>query len=297
MLIIKRQSKKQTIFMQTQIDKVKKYYDSTVIDYKILWTGSKDLAMHFGYYDKDAKTHEESLLKMNQVLAQHASISRKDRVLDAGCGYGGSAIWLAKNIGCEVVGVTVVPYQIQEAKKFAIKYKISNRVRFHLEDYTHTSFANNSFSIIWGLESIVHAQNKKDFIKEADRLLKNKGRILISEFMLRENPKLSNGEENIILPWLKGWAMPSLLTAGEYESHLAHAGFQKIQVHDLTANVKPSLDRLGKFAIFGFPMAKVLRKLGILSKEHYGNVEASFYQNKAFNLGLWKYIVIIAQKS
>lgn len=283
--------------MQTQIDNVKKYYDSTVIDYKILWTGSKDLAMHFGYYDKNIKTHRESLLKMNEVLAQHVSISRKDRVLDAGCGYGGSAIWLAKNIGCEVVGVTVVPYQIREAEKFARRYKISDRVRFQLEDYTHTSFPDNSFSVVWGLESIVHAQNKKDFINEAFRLLKIKGRILVSEYMLRENPTLSDDERSTISPWLKGWAMPSLLTPGKYKSLLAHAGFQKVQVHDLTANVKPSLDRLGKFAILGFPIANVLRKLGILSTEHYGNVEASFYQNKALKLGLWKYIAITAQKS
>lgn len=296
MLLMARQSKEPAIFMQTQIDKVRKYYDSTVIDYKILWTGSKDMAMHFGYYDKDIKTHEESLLKMNQVLAQHVSISRKDRVLDAGCGYGGSAIWLAKNIGCEVVGVTVVPYQIQEAERLAKKNKISDKISFLLEDYAHTSFPDNCFSVVWGLESIAHAESKKDFIKEAFRLLKSKGRILICEFMLRENPALSDRERNIMSPLLKGWAMPSLLTQGEYKSLLAHAGFQKVQVHDLTANVKRSHDRLRKFAIFGFPIAKVLRKLGILSTEHYGNVEASFYQIKAFRLRLWKYIVITAQK-
>lgn len=279
------------------IEKVKKYYDSTVIDYKILWTGSKDLAMHFGYYDKNIKNHRESLLKMNEILTRYVNISTNDRVLDAGCGYGGSAIWLAKNIGCEVVGVNVVPYQIREAERFAKKYKVSDKVHFQLEDYTHTSFPDNAFSVVWGIESIVHAENKKDFINEASRLLKIKGRILVSEYMLRENPTLSDDERSIISPWLKGWAMPNLLTPEEYKLLLVNAGFKNIQMHDLTMNVRRSLDRLGKFSKLAFPVAKALFKLKIFSIEHYGNVEASFYQNKALKQGLWRYTVITAEKT
>lgn len=188
----------------TQIDRVKRYYDSTVIDYKTVWTGSKDLAMHFGYFGDGVKSHQDSLMKMNEVLAKLVSISKNDRVLDAGCGYGGSAIWLAKNIGCEVVGLTVVSYQVREGEKFAEKYYLSDKVSFKTEDYAHTSFPNHSFTVIWGLESIVHAESKKDFINEAYRLLKTGGRILTSEYMLRENPLLSDSEKQIIRPWLKG---------------------------------------------------------------------------------------------
>ncbi len=78
----------------TQIDRVNKYYDSTVIDYKTVWTGSKDLAMHFGYYDDGIKSHKDSLLKMNEVLAKLANISKNDRVMDAGCGYEGRRLCL-----------------------------------------------------------------------------------------------------------------------------------------------------------------------------------------------------------
>ena len=280
----------------SQIDKVIKYYDSTVIDYKTIWTGSDDLAMHFGYYDNGTKSHKDSLMRMNEVLAKLANISKNDRVMDAGCGYGGSAIWFAKNIGCEVVGLTVVPYQIREAEKFAEKNKLSDKVSFRKEEYAHTPFPNNSFTVVWGLESIVHAESKKDFINEAYRLLKVGGRILISEYMLRETPPFSDKEKQIISPWLRGWAMPSLLTPNEYKSHLDSAGFKNIKIHDLTDNVRQSLRRLEKLSKLGLPFATLLRKLRIINREHFGNVEASVVQSKALKAGLWRYTVITAEK-
>ena len=284
------------IMAVTQIDKVIKYYDSTVIDYILLWTGRKDLAMHYGYYDKKIKNHVQALLKMNEVLAKFANISKDDRVLDAGCGYGGSTIWLAKNIGCEVLGITPVPYQIERAIKSARKFKLSDKIQFNLGDYAHTSFPGNFFNVVWGLESIVHAESKKDFIEESYRLLKPRGRILISEYMLRENPPLSVEENKFIEPWLKGWAMPNLLTAGEYESFLLNAGFKNIKIRDLTENVRPSLRRLERLLWWRAIPAKIVYKLGLISPEHYGNVEASEYQVKSLRRGLWKYLVITAEK-
>jgi tocopherol O-methyltransferase len=38
---------------------------------------------------------------MNQVLANKAKIRKTDLILDAGCGVGGSSIWLVRNIGAK----------------------------------------------------------------------------------------------------------------------------------------------------------------------------------------------------
>ncbi len=281
--------------MTTQIDKVNKYYNSTVIDYKILWTGSKDLAMHFGYFDDGVKSHQESLIKMNEVLAKFAGIRKDDRVLDAGCGYGGTAMWLAQNVGCEVVGLTVVPYQVRKAQKVAADRGISNKASFHLQDYAHTSFPDSSFSVVWGLESIVHAENKKDFIKEAYRLLKKGGRLLIAEYTLRDTPSLTDAEEGIIAPWLKGWAMPDLQTAKEYQTLLDNVGFKNIKTHNITQRVQKSIYRLDKLQVL-VPIAKFLTRIKLMSPEHYGNVAGGTAQSKALKMGLWQYTVIVAEK-
>src|SRR5260370_21588004 len=126
--------------VSTQIKRVIDYYNSTAPDYQEFWVGEQDLALHLGYCDNGSMSHAESLVKMNEVLAKLVVVSRKDQVLDAGCGYGGSAIWLARNIGCHVQGVTVVPDQLKAARRFAKQRDVSERVHFSRQDYCATSF-------------------------------------------------------------------------------------------------------------------------------------------------------------
>ncbi len=70
----------------SQTDKVIAYFQATSSDYERFWFSRKSLAMHFGYYDETVRSHDASLLKMNEVLAHAAQIRAADRVLDAGCG-------------------------------------------------------------------------------------------------------------------------------------------------------------------------------------------------------------------
>ncbi len=74
---------------------VLRYYNETRWDYKHLWQSDKTLAIHFGYYDEQATTHRKAVERMNGALAAAAAINSSDLVLDAGCGMGGSTIWLA----------------------------------------------------------------------------------------------------------------------------------------------------------------------------------------------------------
>lgn len=289
--------------VQTQAEKVIAYFNTTAIDYKVFWTGSEDLAMHFGYYDASVKSHKASLLKLNEVLATYAHISSSDKVLDAGCGYGGSAIWLAKVIGCQVIGISIVPHQVREAKISAERNKVSDKVSFEEMDYTKTSFPDASFDVVWGVESIVHTDNKKGFIEESYRLLRDGGRILISEYMLRDNPPLSQKEKDALSPWLNGWAMPDLLTPGEYTCLLEAAGFKNVQVHDITEHVKRSVTHVGKLQLPMFPtlqvataVARVLCALRLFSRLRLQNFEAGIAQINSLRQGHWRYTVIVADK-
>src|SRR3990167_10146809 len=102
------------------------YYDYTRRFYKYLWHGDTG-GIHYGFWNKDTKNHKEALLNTNKVLADEANISRDDYVLDAGCGVGGSAIWLAKNIGCNVQGITITPSQIIKANQSSRSKNLTNK--------------------------------------------------------------------------------------------------------------------------------------------------------------------------
>jgi cyclopropane fatty-acyl-phospholipid synthase-like methyltransferase len=66
----------------------------------------KNLALHYGYWDKKTLSHTQSLLNKNQKLYDAAGIKPVDKVLDAGCGIGGSSIWMAKNHGNKMKAIT-----------------------------------------------------------------------------------------------------------------------------------------------------------------------------------------------
>src|SRR5262245_39591299 len=94
-----------------QLSSVVRYYDGTWFDYRWLWLNSENNAIHFGYHDGRRRSHADSLLNTNRVLADIAPVGPGDRVLDAGCGIGGSSMWLAQQRGATVVGITPVRTQ------------------------------------------------------------------------------------------------------------------------------------------------------------------------------------------
>jgi tocopherol O-methyltransferase len=282
--------------MLTQAEKVERYFKATLFDYHALWVGRKDLALHFGYYEPGIRSHSKALINMNNALAKRVGITPEDRVLDAGCGYGGSAIWLAEQKGCRVVGINILAFQLKKARRCAVQRGVADKASFTEADCTDTRLPDRSFSVVWGLESIVHVPDKPAFIAEAFRLLKSGGRIVIAEYTLRETPELSQHERAELRPWLEGWAMPSLLTATEYVHALEEAGFRNVRVENITQQVGPSLRRLARFLPFGVPIGLAMRKLRLFSAEHLGNILATKCQMETLKKGYWQYSIITAEK-
>ena len=54
---------------------------------------NNSLAIHYGYWDEKVRSFPQSLLRMNEVMMEAARIKSTDKVLDAGCGVGGSSIF------------------------------------------------------------------------------------------------------------------------------------------------------------------------------------------------------------
>ena len=61
------------------------------------------MGLHYGIWDYTTKTLAEAIINTNRQLAFLGKVSATDKVLDAGCGVGGSAIFLAKYFGCFAV--------------------------------------------------------------------------------------------------------------------------------------------------------------------------------------------------
>ena len=99
------------------IDKkgIVEYYDVAQVSYQDVWHLDDCLALHYGFWESGVTSLRQALVKENEVLAQLAGIQLGDAILDAGCGVGGSSIYLAKTIGCSVTGITLSDQQVAEA--------------------------------------------------------------------------------------------------------------------------------------------------------------------------------------
>jgi cyclopropane fatty-acyl-phospholipid synthase-like methyltransferase len=272
------------------------YYDATRLDYRILWFGSKNRSVHFGFYDHEVKTHGEALLNLNKVMARKSEVKHGDIILDAGCGQGGSAVWLAENYDVQVSGITLVPHQVIKAQKHAKKNRVEQRVRFYEQDYTSTHFEDESFTLIWACESVCHAKNKIGFYKEAFRLLKPGGRLICAEYF-RSNRPLPPAGEKLLSQWLHGWSINDIDTVKEHQTNVLECGFTDFNAVDITDFTKPSLRHLHSMSRKLWRFGQFLKSIGLRNKINHGNHFSSIKQYEALENQLWNYGLITAKKA
>lgn len=277
------------------LDDVVRYYEQTRFDYWAVWQTRENLAFHFGYYDDHVANHRQAVSNTNGVLADIAGVGPGDRVLDAGCGLGGSSLWLASHRRAEVVGITPVAHQVYKARQVAASRGLQDKACFEQADYTATPFSDASFDVVWALESLCHARHKLAFYREAFRLLRPGGRLVIAEY-IRKSRALSADSEMRMREWLDGWSIPDLDTREEHLAAATAAGFAEVRLSDSTHLTRRSLRRLYKLACLATPVDWLLYALGLRSKTQHGNVVASLRQYQLLRGDAWFYGILSGRK-
>lgn len=210
---------------------IRAHYDLTTPFYRIFW-GSH---IHHGLWEADEspKTAQAQLIER---LATLAHVGRDQKLLDIGCGMGGSSIYLSRTRGCTAVGVTLSRVQRRWAAVSAMLHGVRRRTDFHQADAEGVDFAPESFDVVWSIECTEHLFDKPRFFQRAARWLKPGGTVAICAWLAGE--RLDEQKTQQVYDVCEGFLCPSLGTRADYVAWLQAAGLKDVEAHDWTRNVK-----------------------------------------------------------
>ncbi|MEM6835691.1 MAG: methyltransferase domain-containing protein [Cyanobacteria bacterium P01_C01_bin.120] len=225
---------------------IQTFYDQS----SALWENTWGEHMHHGYYGptgthRSPDRHRAQVELIDQLL-HWADIQQATAILDAGCGIGGSALYLCDRYQANVTGITLSPAQAERAVERANAAGLGDRARFQVADVLNTPFADAQFDFIWSMESGEHYPDKGQFFQESYRLLKPGGRLLMATWCHRPTDSLAGPlteSEQLHLSWLyQVYHLPYVLSLPNYAHLAAQSGFEQIRTADWSTAVAPFWD-------------------------------------------------------
>lgn len=227
-------------------------------------------------------------------MAKQALVKEGLNVLDAGCGVGGAAIFLARNYSAQVTGVTLSSLQIETARHNAKKSNVEHATKFIKNDFTTTSFEDQSFDVIWACESSSSAPDKAKMLQEWYRLLRPGGKLILLDFFMTN--KGESDTSDVLSKWCELWAMSPLVTVEQFASNLEQNGFNLLQQEELSSQIVPTIKRMYNSYKLGFIPANLYNLLFGARKYSRNHYKSGLYQYKSFKNGLWQYHTFLATK-
>jgi cyclopropane fatty-acyl-phospholipid synthase-like methyltransferase len=220
---------------------VAEYYDENTQPFlNFFGSGAGVAAIHRRIWGPGVKTERAAFEFLNQwVLDELLGIKGEGlgRVLDLGCGIGGTATWLAQRLNVRVVGLTISGVQAQLATERAHKLGVAERCKFVHGDFLNVPEAG-PFAAAYAIESFIHAEDPGRFFAEAARVLALGGRLVICDDFLTTKTLPPEAER-----WLElfqtGWHLANLNTVPAAQKHASAAGFRFLTGQPLSQYLKP----------------------------------------------------------
>ena len=224
---------------------IAKFYDNSSELWEQIWGEH----MHHGYYGKngnDKVNRRQAQINLIEELLVFAQITNPQNILDVGCGIGGSTLYLAEKFNCDATGITLSPVQVSRATERAREANLSEKVQFLRANALEMPFEDNTFDLVWTLESGEHMPDKTKFLAECYRVLKPEGKLIMATWCHRSTNslagELTDDEKRHLERIYQVYCLPYVISIPEYEEIVSNCGFRDIKVDDWSIAVAPFWD-------------------------------------------------------
>lgn len=212
----------------------KDYYNSEDADnfYATIW-GGEDIHVGLYYSDQDAisdasvRTQERMLDLVNNKPAPGS------RVIDLGSGYGGSARYLAKNFGCNVVALNLSEIENERARALNREQGLDDLIEVIDGHFEEIPFEDDSFDLVFSQDSFLHSPDREEVIREVSRIMKPGG-----EFLFTDPMQADDCPEDVLQPILRRIHLDSMASPKYYREIASTNGLEEVVFDELTVHLK-----------------------------------------------------------
>ncbi|KAK8507506.1 hypothetical protein V6N13_141525 [Hibiscus sabdariffa] len=229
-------------------DGIAEFYDESSGIWEDIWGEH----MHHGFYDPDSdgsgSDHRAAQIRMIEESLRFAGVSEEPakkpkRIVDVGCGIGGSSRYLAKKYGAQCQGITLSPVQADRANALAAAQGLADKVSFRVADALNQPFSDGQFDLVWSMESGEHMCDRAKFVDELVRVAAPGGTIIIVTWCNRDlgpsEESLQPWERNLLKRICDAYYLPDWCSASDYVKIFQSLSFQDIKSEDWSEQVAP----------------------------------------------------------
>ncbi|WP_414576346.1 methyltransferase domain-containing protein [Anabaena sp. CCY 9402-a] len=217
----------------TLYQRIQQFYDASSGLWEQIWGEH----MHHGYYGvngTEKKDRRQAQIDLIEELLSWAGVETAENILDVGCGIGGSSLYLAEKFQAQATGITLSPVQAARATERAKEKGLSAKSQFLVANAQAMPFDDNTFDLVWSLESGEHMPDKTKFMQECYRVLKPGGTFIMVTWCHRPTDELplSADEQKHLQDIYQVYCLPYVISLPEYEAIARQLPLNNIRTAD-----------------------------------------------------------------
>ena len=198
---------------------------------------------YFGLQAYVGTTKHMGGFESTKVLIELCHIGKDTYVLEVGCGVGATTCYLAKEYGCQVIGVDINKAMIARSNERAQREGVTDRVNFRDADVQDLPFEDALFDVVIGESVLTFVHDKQRAVRECVRVAKPGGYVALNEELWIETPSTQMIERVRQIWDIK----PDIPTSEGWMELLKGAGLKDIDVRTYKFNARREASQVKRY--------------------------------------------------